>query len=182
LLRQTRTVLNDEHGQNLSDDALITALCNAILDGTSTAEPTGRAKFQIALTLCRRCQQGWQEGSGAQIAVDPSVVERALCDAQHLGSLDGPAPERAYQDIPPSVARFVWRRDGGRCRIDGCRSARGLELHHVIHRANGGSHDASNLILCCSLCRARHNPHYAAYRVMPRRGAAPTMMRLRYAA
>ncbi|HSR96945.1 MAG TPA: HNH endonuclease [Kofleriaceae bacterium] len=157
LLRQTRTVLNDERGESLSDDSLIAALCNAILDGPAATEPTGRAKFQIALTLCRRCQQGWQEGSGAQIPVDRSVVERGLCDAQHIGSIDGAAPERAHQDIPPSVARFVRRRDGGRCRVDGCRSARGLELHHVIHRADGGSHEASNIILCCSSCHQAHH-------------------------
>jgi hypothetical protein len=30
----------------------------------------------------------------------------ALCDAQHIGSIDGDDPERAYQDIPPSVARW----------------------------------------------------------------------------
>ncbi|HEX2687447.1 MAG TPA: HNH endonuclease signature motif containing protein [Kofleriaceae bacterium] len=61
------------------------------------------------------------------------------------------------QDIPPSVARLVWRRDGGRCRGDGCRSSRGLELHHVVHRADGGGHDAGNLILLCSACHLAHH-------------------------
>ncbi|HEX7842112.1 MAG TPA: HNH endonuclease signature motif containing protein, partial [Kofleriaceae bacterium] len=121
------------------------------------AEPTGRAKFQIAVTVCERCRQGWQEGAGAQIAVDPAAVGRAMCDAQHIGSLDGAEPERAYQDIPPSVARFVWRRDGGRCRVPGCRSSRGLELHHLIHRADGGTHDASNLTLVCTACHQSHH-------------------------
>ena len=157
LLRQARMVLDDEHGTNLRDDPFVAALCSAVLDDAPTTEPSGRAKFQIALTVCQRCGQGWQEGAGAQIAIDPSAVERALCDAQHIGSIDGPAPERAYQDIPPSVARFVWRRDGGRCRIPGCRSARGLELHHVIHRADGGSHDVSNIVLACSACHQSHH-------------------------
>jgi HNH endonuclease/RuvA, C-terminal domain len=139
------------------DDAFIAALCGTVLDGASTAEPTGRAKFQIAVTVCERCQQGWQHGAGAKLAIRPAAVERALCDAQHLGSLDGDAPERAHQDISPSVARFVWRRDGGRCRLPGCRSARGLELHHVVHRADGGSHDASNLVLACSACHQAHH-------------------------
>jgi hypothetical protein len=157
LLRQARMVVNDEHGQNVSDDAFVGALCSAALEGAPASEPTGRAKFQIALTVCRRCQQGWQEGAGAQVTVDAAVVDRAYCDAQHIGSIDGPAPERAYQDIPPSVARFVWRRDGGRCRVDGCRSSRGLELHHVIHRADGGTHDPSNIVLCCSSCHQAHH-------------------------
>jgi HNH endonuclease len=157
LLRQARTVLDDEHGTNLPEDAFIAAMCNAVLGGASQAEPTGRAKFQIAMTVCERCRQGWQEGAGAQIAVAPAAVERALCDAQHIGSIDGTEPERAYQDIPPSVARLVWRRDGGRCRVPGCRSSRGLELHHLIHRADGGSHDASNIVLACGACHQAHH-------------------------
>jgi hypothetical protein len=51
----------------------------------------------------------------------------------------------------------VWRRDGGRGRVPGCRSARGLEIHHVVHRADGGGHDASNLILACSACHQAHH-------------------------
>jgi len=128
-----------------------------VLAGAPTTETTGRAKFQIAVTVCERCQQGWQEGSGAQLAISLTAVERARCDAQHLGALDGDAPELAHQDIPPSDARFVWRRDGGRCRVPGCRSARGLELHHLVHRTDGGSHDASNIVLACSACHQSHH-------------------------
>jgi hypothetical protein len=102
LLRQARTVLNGEHGRHLSDDSFITTLCSAVLDGAPAAEPTGRAKFQIAVTVCDRCGQGWQEGGGAQVAIDTPAVERAMCDAQHIGSIDGSAPERAYQ---PTRAR-----------------------------------------------------------------------------
>jgi hypothetical protein len=162
LLRQARTTLDDDHHTNLTDDAFIAALCNAALcgqpvDGAQATETTGRARFQIALTVCRRCRQGWQEGGGAQIAVSAATVDRAMCDAQHIGSIDGMAPERAHQDIPPSVARFVWRRDGGRCRVPGCRSARGIELHHLVHRADGGSHDAGNIALICSHCHQSHH-------------------------
>jgi hypothetical protein len=142
LLRQTRMVLDGEHGSHLSDDQLVAALCGAVLDGTPATEPTGRAKFQIAVTVCERCRQGWQDGAGAKIAISPAGVERAMCDAQHIGSLDGAEPERAHQDVPPSVVRFVWRRDGGRCRVPGCRSARGLELHHLVHRTDGGGRAA----------------------------------------
>jgi hypothetical protein len=157
LLRQARTAVNDEHGRNLPDYAFVAALCSAVLEGAPAAEPAGRAKFQIAVTMCQRCRRGWQEGAGAQIAIGPAAVDRAMCDAQHIGSIDASAPERAHQDIPPSVARLVWRRDGGRCRVPGCRSSRGLELHHLIHRADGGSHDASNLILACSACHQSHH-------------------------
>jgi hypothetical protein len=157
LLRQARAVLDDENGSNLADDAFVAQLCSAVLDGRPSAEPTGRARFQIAMTVCERCGQGWQEGAGVQVPVSAAAVEHAMCDAQHVGSIDGPGPERAYQDVPPSVARFAWRRDGGRCRVPGCRSARGLELHHIVHRADGGSHDAWNLILCCRSCHQAHH-------------------------
>ena len=157
LLRQTRTLLDDEHGTNLSHDAFIGALCSAVLHDAPSTAPTGRAKFQVAVTVCERCGKGWQHGGGAKITIGPAAVERALCDAQYIGSIDGPGPERASQDIPPSVARFVWHRDGGRCRVPGCRSARGLELHHVVHRADGGSHDALNIVLTCSSCHQAHH-------------------------
>jgi len=149
-LRQVQAALADEHGGRLDDDALITALCDATLD--RGGEPTGRAKFQILMTVCKRCEQGWQEGAGAQVAVDSAAIERARCDAQHIGSTEDPIPVRAEQDIPPSVVRFVWRRDGGRCQTPGCRSARGLEIHHVVRRVDGGSHDPSNLRVQCSAC------------------------------
>ena len=157
LLRQARAVLDEEHGSHLSDDRFVAALCGAVLDGVLATEPTGRAKYQIAVTVCERCDQGWQEGAGAKVAIDPAAVERARCDAQHIGSIDGVAPERSHQDVPPSIVRFVWRRDGGRCRVPGCRSARGLEIHHLVHRVDGGSHDALNIVLTCSSCHMAHH-------------------------
>lgn len=154
LARQARSTLDDEHGQHLDDDRFFAALCTAVLDNAGTAEPTGRARFQIAITVCDRCDQGWQDGAGAKIAIDAGTVERARCDAQHIGSLDATTPERAEQDVPPAVVRLVWRRDHGRCQTPGCRSARGLEIHHVVRRVDGGSHDPRNLTLRCSACHA----------------------------
>jgi hypothetical protein len=153
-LRQVRAVLTGEHGASLDDDQLITTLCDAVLDRASDpgTEPTGRAKFQIAVTVCARCDRASQEAAGAAIPIDAAALDRAGCDGQHVGFIDGDAPERAHQEIPPSAVRFVWRRDGGRCQTPGCRSSVGLELHHVIHRADGGSHDPMNLRLQCSAC------------------------------
>jgi hypothetical protein len=153
-LRQVRATLTGERGAFLDDDQLVTALCDAVLDRTSDpgTEPTGRAKFQIAVTVCERCDRASQEAAGAAIPIDAAALDRARCDAQHVGSIDGDVPERAQQDIPPSVVRFVWRRDGGRYQTPGCRSSVGLELHHLVHRADGGSHDPSNLRLHCGAC------------------------------
>ncbi len=156
-LREARLVLEEEHGRRLSDSELVAALASAVLDGRAGAEPDGRAKHQIAVTICERCRQGWQQGAGAKIAIGAGAVERAECDAQHIGSIDAEGPDRAHQDIPPAVARLVWRRDFGRCRVPGCRSARGLEIHHIVRRADGGTHEAGNLIVVCSSCHQAHH-------------------------
>lgn len=155
-LRQTRQALETERAGALSDDELIAMMCESSLASASESDD-GRAKYQVAVTVCERCQQGWQEGSGVSVPVDSSTIERALCDAQHVGSIDGDAPERAHQDVTPSVARLVRRRDGGRCRVPGCRSARALEIHHIVHREHGGGHEAGNLILLCTSCHAAHH-------------------------
>ena len=117
----------------------------------------GPATFQIALTLCERCGAGWQDGGGVAIPVAPAVVERARCDAQHLGSVHAAAPAAAHQDIPPAVARLVRRRDHGGCRVPGCRSAIGIELHHLVPRSAGGPHTPANLVCLCSACHQAHH-------------------------
>jgi len=156
-LREVRVVLETAHGQRLSDDELLAAMCDSAIEArTPDRATTGRAKYQIAYTICERCQQGWQHGGGSQIAVDRTVIERAKCDARSIGSLDGVAT-RATQDVPPRVVRFVWHRDKGVCQVPGCRSSRNLELHHLVPRELGGSHDPSNLILCCDACHAAHH-------------------------
>jgi len=174
LVRQVKLALDEEHGRHLDDDPFIAALCNAVLEGGAPGEPTGRAKFQIATIVCERCDQGWQEGAGVRVPIDAGSLARARCDAQHLGSLEAERPARAVQDIPPAIARFVWRRDHGRCQTPGCRSARGLELHHIVARADGGGHEPSNLTLRCSACHAAH--HAGALTI---RGTAPGQLETR---
>ena len=58
-------------------------------------------------------------------------------------------PARATQDVAPRVVRFVKRRDGGRYCVPGCRSARYVEIHHVVPREAGGSHEPDNLTFLC---------------------------------
>ena len=49
------------------------------------------------------------------------------------------------------------RRDRGACRVDGCRAAHNLDLHHIVHREHGGTHQVENLIV---LCEAHHLAHH----------------------
>lgn len=156
LLRQVQTVLADEKGQRLDDDELIQTLCRAVLAGGAEGEQ-GRARHQVAITVCQRCERGWQDGAGAVVELAAVELEMAACDAQHIGSVHAEKPERAQQDIPPATRRLIWRRDHGRCQVGTCRSARNLDVHHVVFRDDGGTHHPSNLCLLCWGChRAVH--------------------------
>ncbi len=105
---------------------------------TSAAADHSRAKYQIRATICPSCERG--------APLDRVDVQRAECDAQRIGP-----DQRAKQDIPPKTRRFVFHRDGGKCVVPGCRAKRFLDVHHIITRADGGGHDAENLVVMCSL-------------------------------
>ena len=125
-----------------------TVLCRRALEDRSA--DSSRALHQIAITVCDQCGRGWQDGAGVVAELGEPAVEQAFCDTEHIGSLDGEKPARASQDIPPATRRFLLRRDHGRCQVPGCRSARNIDIHHIVLRTEGGSNAASNLILCCS--------------------------------
>jgi hypothetical protein len=70
-------------------------------------------------------------------------------------------PETA---IPMTNRRAVWARDGG-CRFGGCgRPAMWSHIHHIQHRADGGTHELANLVMLCGFHHRyvhRHNVHLA---------------------
>jgi len=146
LVRQVQQVLADEPGGMLDDDALVAAMCNAVLGGgASDGEPEReRAKFQVVTQVCPSCEWAAQEGAGAQVPVSRADRERAECDAERLSPT-----ARTTQDVTPKKRREVFRRDRGKCCVPGCRASRHLEIHHIIPRASGGGHDLENLTLLC---------------------------------
>ncbi len=152
LLRDARIALEDDAGVKLDGDALVAALCRAVLDGPRDGDQ-GRARYQVAVTTCDSCTRAWQDGAGLAVEIESADREIAECDAQRLGRLDADKPARATQDIAPSVRRLVWRRDHGRCVVPGCRSSRYLDVHHLDWRAHGGGHSPDNLAV---MCRAHH--------------------------
>jgi hypothetical protein len=157
--RQAHQTLDDEHGRRLTLPEVMDVFARRAIASAPINESTGRATYQIAVMQCPCCKQGWQEGGGELIPVSAAVVERAACDAQWVTSIADGAQARvkATQDIPPSTIRYIYRRDHGRCRVPGCRSTRCLEIHHIIHREHGGTHDPSNLVLICSSCHQAHH-------------------------
>ena len=144
--REAQAQLRREHGERLSEDDMLLLMSRTVLGGPADA---GTSSYQIQMTVCQSCGRAAQEGDGKQIPVDATVAELAQCDAQRLRP-----GERATQDIPPATRREVVRRHHNRCAVDGCRHATWTDVHHVIPRAEGGTHDPERLILLCSVHHA----------------------------
>jgi hypothetical protein len=143
----------------LEEEEALALMARMVLGGRREA---GTSSYQIALTVCERCERGWQEGKGELVRVTPNVVAMAACDATHIGHIGRVprrggethvGPTRASQTIPPRVRRLVSSRDHGACVVPGCRSCVFVDVHHLDPRAEGGSHDPDNLV---TLCGAHH--------------------------
>jgi hypothetical protein len=159
LFREARQAIDRERGSRVTDDELVRTLAHASFDGgTANANADhGHARNQIHYTVCERCNGAWQNGGGARVRITATAIEQACCDAVEIPPAVDGTPQRAAQSIPPAIRREVFHRDQYRCQTPGCRSAQGLEIHHIVARADGGTHDPSNLTLRCDGCHtARH--------------------------
>jgi hypothetical protein len=165
LWRQARMILAEERGVELSDADVVEALCRAVIAPGSGAEGPAH---QIAYQQWPDCRRATQNGAGREIAVSDDIFERASCDATDLGSLDAVRPERATARVTSRVRDQVFARDHHRCAAPGCRSARNLEVHHIVEQARGGGHELSNL---CLLCSGHHAALHAG--LLSMRGEAP---------
>jgi hypothetical protein len=154
ILRQCRAKLESEMGERVTEHEVLEAMGLAFLRGDSASSK--RAPTQIAISMCPSCKVARQNGAGVELAISPATFERAACDAQWLGNVDGERA-RAVQDVTPATRTFVFARDKHRCRVPGCRSARNIEVHHIVHREHGGSHELSNLVC---LCFGHHAAHH----------------------
>jgi hypothetical protein len=63
---------------------------------------------------------------------------------------------RALRIVPERTRRLVLDRDRG-CRFPGCVARSRLEVHHVVHWADGGGTDLDNLV---GLCPFHHDEHH----------------------
>jgi hypothetical protein len=118
--------------------------------------------------------------------VSKETARRLSCDAGVVDVVEDArgtplSAGRKRRTIDGSLKRALHRRDKG-CSFPGCEHRLFLEGHHLRHWADGGETSLSNTALVCNLCRARHKLHYAAYRVMPRRGLNPVEDCVLYAA
>jgi hypothetical protein len=171
---EARRRLEDELGERLDDSAVVAAMARRVLEpaATSAAPATSRPPYQIALTLCPRCDRATHAAAGDVLDVHATTVEQACCDAVHLGRVDGERPDAPTRTIPARTRTAVLARDQHRCAVPGCRSTCGLELHHIQWRSRGGDHRARNLTCLCSHHHAA--VHHGHLRVT---GEAPHALR-----
>ncbi len=173
MVREARKVLADERGGEISESELVEEMCRRILaPGTGEAGPA----HQIAYKRCANCDRAQVVGAGRELDVTASQFERAACDAIDLGDLDAKTPDRARSSVTPRLRAQVFARDGGRCIVPGCRSARCLEVHHLIPQEQGGPHELWNLALLCS---GHHAALHAGRLIIT--GRAPGALRIRWA-
>jgi len=149
MFKQARIAVAETGDGTCTNDELVRAAAMAILRPAVSADEPSPPVFQTAVTTCRACKRGTMVGAGLEVELSLAQLERAQCDAVHIGDLESDAPERLRSEIPEPTRRKVFMRDKFQCAVPGCRSCRYLDIHHVVFRSNGGGHELSNLVLLC---------------------------------
>jgi len=90
LLNEALAKLRRDADGPLEEEDALALMARVVLGGPR--EP-GTQNYQIALTVCERCERGWQEGKGELVRVGADVVAMASCDAQHIGRVPPPPRE-----------------------------------------------------------------------------------------
>jgi len=154
--RQARAALDAAASERLSDDAFVRALCLRTTDAPPTAEVVPAPRTQTAVTTCRACRQSAIE-AGDALPIDAATAAHLTCDAVHIGDLESDALTRVTPNVPVAIRRKVFHRDHFACVVPGCRAKRHLDLHHVVHREDGGGHSMKNLAVLSFGCHQRHH-------------------------
>ncbi len=155
--RRTRTALEDEADERLSDDDFLQTVCRRATEPSGPTDNVPRPAVQTAVTTCKACKQSFVEGAGQALPIDAPTAARLTCDAEHIGDLESNEHTRVTPTVPAAIRRKVFHRDHFACVVPGCRATRHLDLHHLVHRAHGGDHSMGNLVVMCFGCHQRHH-------------------------
>ena len=147
-------------------DALVAAMDRALHAGT--ADVAGRADTYRVLFHLDTDHHAWTTRAGA---IPPSMAAKLTCDGLlvPIWEKDGSPVNvgRTQRIVPLRTRRLVDDRDGG-CRFPGCPTHRYIEIHHIVHWADGGTTDLHNLI---SLCPHHHDRlHAGDFTITPGQG------------
>ncbi|MDQ7823299.1 MAG: HNH endonuclease signature motif containing protein [Candidatus Eremiobacteraeota bacterium] len=121
--------------------------------GSSSA---GRGAMTIKFFLPRELYEVWNLAAHAflsRLAQAEDADSLGLPEERFLAALlaDYLRTERTLKKA--AHHHKILKRDRFRCQVPGCRCRRGLHVHHIIRRSQGGTDDEWNLIV---LCEAHH--------------------------
>ena len=94
------------------------------------------------------------------LPVSKIIVEVAAFDIQKINNpdIEGEGYQNGIQKGYENVKAYVRERDN--CTCQHCRGRskdRRLEVHHLVHRRDGGSNRPENLITLCATCHAKYH-------------------------
>ena len=154
-LRQTRLQLEKQLGKRMTDDEfLMTMARGSLAPGSHDAkhsDGSGRPAYQMSISTCRDCKRSWTIGAGEEHDIDDATLEKAQCDAEHLGDVEAPFLQRIRATVSQALRRHIFARDNERCCVPGCQFVYNIDLHHLKFQCHGGKHDKSNLTLLCGV-------------------------------
>ncbi len=168
MYRELGAAIEAEMGHRIEEADLF-----RIMIERARVSPDG-ASTPAQISICSHCDRGWQSGAGGRAELEPAEIERARCDAEHLGSVEG-EPGRKTATVSKKKRARILARDHHRCVVPGCRTRRNLDVHHIVHQADAGGHEDSGL---CTLCSGHHRAHHRGQ--LSIEGRAPSAIRFAF--
>lgn len=152
-------------------DALVAAAETAGAAAPATVGPDGAELRHVVVHVDAGRLTGDGDGDRGELddgqLLADDTIRRLACDGRvSLQTHDsGGSPldvSRSHRRIPRRLRRALADRDRG-CRFPGCGNTHFVDAHHVIHWADGGPTELTNLV---SLCRFHHRVlHEAGFTV-----------------
>ena len=144
-----------QHIGHVHDDAD----AGAHVGGSTDTEARAHVGVDDEATACAHV--GGPHGANVRARVDANDrADGRARERAHVGARNdesrahvGATSRRATQSIPPKLRRAVLRRDGGKCRVPGCRHAVFTDVHHLVPRSEGGTDSLEKL---ATFCGAHH--------------------------
>jgi hypothetical protein len=133
-------------------DAL-TVLAGRSLDSVEVNGRRSRYRVNVFLDV----DGGWL---GGRPRLPRHILDGLTCDGQlvPVWTTEGVPVNvgRSHRVVPERARRLVADRDRG-CRFPGCAVSAFVEVHHLVHWADGGLTDLDNVL---SLCPFHHDAHH----------------------
>ena len=135
------------------------------LAASNPSQPrSARDRYRTLVHVDAETLADWSQGRRRELHLGPwlgpDVVERITCDTDAQCVVERHGLAVAYTAEHPNVPRRIRQRIEDRdrgCRFPGCSRRRGTEVHHLVHRADGGPTSEHNLIC---LCERHHRDHH----------------------